>query len=133
LVAAILVVLACWMGGYAFVARDPDATAYREICVQSAQEALDGLGTAGLASHDRSFGTYQTAMQDDAQKLISQARSAMTEPAPPDAASTRRRDALIPLLDEAAKGYEDFVNHRTDARGLEPIERQLRDFIDGNR
>jgi hypothetical protein len=133
LVAAILVILAFWMGGYAFFARDPDATAYRETCVQSAQGALDGLGTARMATHDQVFGTYRTAMMDDAQKLIGQARGAMAGRVPPDEASIRRRDALVPLLDQAEKIYEDLANDRADAQALQPVEQQLRDFIDGNR
>jgi hypothetical protein len=132
-VAAILVILACWMGGYAFLARDPDTTAYREICVQSAQGALDGLGTARMATDDGVFGTSRTALMDDAQKLIGQARGAMAGQVPPDEASTQRRDALVPLLDQAEKIYEDLANDRADAQALQPVEQQLRDFIDGNR
>lgn len=132
-VIAVAVVLACWMGGYAFHTRAPDATAYRELCVQSAQGALDGLGTARLASDDGSFGTYRKAMLGDAQELIGQARSGMAGQAPPDEQSAKRRDTLVPLLDRAERAYEDFVNDRVDAAALEPIEAQLRAFIDGNR
>lgn len=49
-IATLVVVVALWMGGYAFVSRDPDATAYRELCVQSAQSALDGLSTVRLST-----------------------------------------------------------------------------------
>jgi hypothetical protein len=138
-VVAIATVVAVWMGGYIFLSRDPDATAYRELCLQSAQSALDGLGTARLATDDGLLPTYQTALNDDAQKLIERARSQVVGQVPPDEPSTRRRDTLVPLLDRAERLYEDLEGART-ADGVRSVtdrmatlERQLRDFIDGNR
>jgi hypothetical protein len=135
-------VLVVWTAGYAFLTRDPDATAYRELCVQSAQNALDGLGTARMAADDGLIATYQTAMTDDAGQLIGQARSQLTATVPPDDRSGRLRDTLVPLVDRSERLYEDLV--RSQAAGDEPAERavigrmadlqdQLRDFIDGNR
>jgi hypothetical protein len=138
-VVTIVAVLAVWMGGYAFLARDPDATAYRELCVTSAQGALDGLGTARLATDSGVLPTVKTSLDGDAQKLIQQARSAVVGQIPPDRPSARRRDTLVPLLDQAERLYEDLATARTDADvravtgRMAELEGRLRDFVDGNR
>ena len=138
-VVTIVAVLAVWMGGYAFLTRQPDDTAYREMCVQSAQNALDGLGTARMGTDSGLFPTFQTSLDGDAQKLIQQARSGIVAQIPPDEASARRRDTLVPMLDQADRLYEDLATARSDAdrravsgRMIE-LEGRLRDFIDGNR
>lgn len=122
---AIVVVLGVWMGGYAFLTRSPDATAYREMCVQSAQSALDGLATARLANDDGLLPPFRKSLNDDAQKLVEQARSQLTAAAPPDQASARRRDTLVPLLDEAQRA--------ATTGGDQQLEAKLREFIQGNR
>jgi len=138
----IVVVLAVWMGGYALLSRDPDAVAYRESCVQSAQSTLDGLGTARMATDDGLLSSYRTALDDDAQKLIAQARGQIAGQVPPDSRSAQRRDALLPLLDEAERAYADLMRSQADHDGaarqratdrIRTLEDQLRDFVDGNR
>lgn len=141
-IAALVAVVAVWMGGYAFLSRAPDATAYRELCVQSAQSALDGLSTARLSTGRGLLDTYQTVLSDDGRKLIGQARTQLAGQVPPDDRSARRRDALMPLLDQAERIYADLENARSDgdeqavrdavARST-AIEQQLRGFVDGNR
>jgi len=139
---AIVAVLALWMGGYALLARDPDAVAYRESCVQSAQSTLDGLGTARIATDDGLLSSYRTALDDDAQKLIVQARGQVAGLVPPDSRSVQRRDALLPLLDESERAYADLMRSQTDhdsaaqqraTERIRTLEDQLRAFIDGNR
>jgi hypothetical protein len=138
----ILTVLAVWMGGYAFLARDPDAVAYREMCVRSAQSALDGLGTARTATDAHLLGTYHTALNDDAQKLIAGSRSEIAGEVPPDERAAARRDTLMPMLDRAERLYEDLLRAQSDGDAgaqqqavgqMRALEDQLRDFIDGNR
>lgn len=129
---AIAAILVVWAGGYAFMTRAPDATAYREMCVQSAQSALDGLATARMSTDEGLLSPYRTSMSDDAQKLIAQARSQMTGQTPPDERSAQRRDTLIPLLDQAERAFEDLQAGGGGGH-LTELERQLRAFIDGNR
>ena len=142
-VAVIAAVLAVWMGGYAFLTRSPDATAYRELCVQAAQDALDGLGTARLSAgpvgDPELVGTYTTSMLDDAQKLIGGARASLAGPVPPDVASARLRDKVTPLLDRAERGYQDLAMARAEgdtnaqyaaAQRMQPTEDQLRAFVE---
>jgi hypothetical protein len=138
----ILVILAVWMGGYAFLTRDPDTVAYREMCVQSAQSALDGLGTARMAADGDLLSPYRTSLDKDAQKQIGGARTQIAGQVPPDERSTARRDTLMPLLDQAETAYADLIRAQADEdeggqhKALDQIralEDQLRDFIDGNR
>jgi hypothetical protein len=136
------VVLACWMGGYALLTREPDVTAYRQLCVEAAQKALDGAGTARLVTGEPLLSPYQDTMMSSAQELIGEARAGLAGITPPDERSTQRRDVLIPLIDDTALAYEDLAEGLADddqtaaeqakAR-LAEIEEQLRIFIDGNR
>jgi hypothetical protein len=138
-------VLVCWMGGYAVTHRAPDETAYRTICVSAAQQALDGLATAGtVAGPDEAtfIDTYVTASLDDAGRLLREAGSALPGIAPPDRHSAALRDELTSLLARANAAYGDAVRARAtgDVTGqraavarFAPIEQRLRDFIERNR
>jgi hypothetical protein len=141
-IATIGALVILWMGGYACLSRDPDATAYRELCVQSAQSALDGLSTARLSTDRGLLDTYQTSLSHDARQLIGQARTQLAGQVPPDGRSARRRDDLMPLLDQAERIYADLDKGRGDgdeqavrdaAARSAATEEQLRRFIDGNR
>lgn len=135
----IVAVLVVWMGGYAWLTRDPDAIAYRETCVQSAQSALDGLVTARMSTDDGLLPTYRTAMNDDAQKLIEQARGQLGATVPPDERSRLRRDTLVPMLDQSEALYAELMKAESGGdvagvtRRITALERQLSDFVDGNR
>lgn len=136
---AIVAVLAIWMGGYALLSRDPDPVGYREMSVRSAQDALDGLGTARLATDDGLLSAYQAALKEDARTLIAQARSQVAVVTPPDSRSARRRETLLPLLDEAEQAYLDLAAagtvdaERQVAERVTVLEGKLRAFIEGNR
>lgn len=143
---SIAVVLAVWMAGYAFLSRSPDATAYRQTCVQAAQDAVDGLGTtrwSADAQGDRQlWGTYATANIEDARKMVRTARSSLAAQTPPDDASARLRDEVLPLLDQAERVFEELDAARSQgdtpaqyaaARKMQPIIDALRSFIDKTR
>lgn len=138
-VIGIVAVLAIWVGGYALLSRDPDTVAYREMCVRSAQSAVDGLGTARLATDDGLPAAYQKVLKDDARTLIAQARSEIAVVTPPDSASARRRETLLPLLNEAEQAYLDLTRARTAdterqaAQHMAALAELLRAFIEGNR
>jgi hypothetical protein len=135
----IVAVLVVWMGGYAWLTREPDATAYRQTCVQAAQGALDGLVTARMSTDDGLLPPYRSAMDDDAQKLIEQARGQLGAAVPPDERSQRRRDTLIPLLDQSEALHAQLAKAESPGdvadvtARITALEKQLRDFVDGNR
>lgn len=128
IVLAVLVV--AWMAGYAYLSRGLDATAYRELCVKSAQSALDGLDLARRATAADLPGPYTTAVLGDAQTMIQASRSTIAGQPPPDEVSKSRQAALLPLLDQAERAFEE--TDRQSAPDTEDLEEQLRAYIADN-
>jgi hypothetical protein len=143
-VIALVAALAVWIVGYSLTHREPDPVAYRTVCVNAAQSALDGLVTAGTVSSEqqRLIDTYVTGTMNDAGGLLTKASTQLPGLTPPDQHSSELRDELTPLLTAANGLYGDAMRARGngDAAGEQaavarfgPIERKLQDFIDRNR
>jgi hypothetical protein len=142
----VVVVLVFWWAAGLWLGRSPDPIAYREMCAQAAQAALDSVVTTRLTGEAQVrgdvWGTYATAMDDDGGVMVNSAASQVAGSVPPDGESVRLRDELVPLVAMAdrtvaevviAKDSGDTAALREKLAALEPVENDLTAFLERTR
>jgi hypothetical protein len=138
-----LVAVALFWAGFAYnLTRPPDASDYHRTVVQVAESAHDAVRTGWLIGREqlsgRVFGTFSTAAYDDALKGVAGASKQFAEVPPPDEASTRLRDQLAPLLNDAVRLLTDAAQAADDhalgdaVQALGPLADRLDAFVEAN-
>jgi hypothetical protein len=126
-------VLTTGASGCASTVGDPTGTAYRNMCVRSAHNAVDGLDMARRATIDPP-GPFQDSLMERAHQRITSARKAVAQAVPPDPASAQRRARLQALLAQAERSYQALLNDGgpRSITAAQAVEDRLRDYITEN-
>ena len=133
-------VLALWAGFAVRVSAPPDRSDYRRTAVQAAGSAHDAAGTGALVARTQldghAFGTFIATAYDDAARTLSGAAKQIAEQAPPDDASARLRDEVLPLVQEAVRALGDASRASTEGAlraalaALDDVAGKLGDIVD---
>ncbi len=133
------VVVLVWLV-LAYCAGPPDAHGYRRTAVTAAQAALSAVRTVVLAGRtpDRLLDPYSSTLFDQSLGSVASAQQQVGAQTPPDAATRRVRDQLLPLLTEAGREIADLSRALSDGDGravrghlgrLTDLGNRLDDFV----
>jgi hypothetical protein len=108
-------------------------SSFRNLCVRSAHNALDGLDMARRATQEGAT-PFEGSLLDRAHERITTAHTTVANAVPPDQMSAQRRTALLPLLTHAENGYQDLVHggNSSSVAQAHAAERELRHYIARN-
>jgi hypothetical protein len=121
-------------GGCIAPARTFDA--YAGKAAATAESSVSALRTvilgARVAAAGRSFPSTISILVSEAEREVTSARSAFLSIQPPDQASDRLRDELVPMLDMAVNGVSELriTARRADLEALPARAAPLRDLAD---
>jgi hypothetical protein len=136
------VVVLVWLG-LAYCTGPPDAHEYRRTAVAAAQAGLGAVRTVALAGdaqeHGRLWDPYLATVLDDQIGSVASAQEQVSASVPPDDATRRVRDQLLPLLADAGREIgdlsaaldrQDRAAVRTHLDRLRALGDRLDDFVE---
>jgi hypothetical protein len=133
-------VLLLWAGFAASVTAPPDRSDYRRTAVRAAESAHDAASTGALIARQQLggdvFGTFAAAAYDDATRTLAGAAHDLAAQPPPDDASARLRDGVLPLVQDAVRALGDAARAtseaalRTALAALEDVAGRLADLVE---